>query len=53
MQIIEIHRGSEAWNTIANAILVGHTLRIGEPTVSTVKIKINEGMWTPPLSTID
>ena len=51
MQIIEIQRGSEAWHAIGNAILTGHTLRLSEATEDTVKVKINGGMWTPPLRT--
>lgn len=52
MEFIEIQRGSAAWHAIGDAILTGHTLRLAEFTGDTVKVKINEGMWTPPISTV-
>lgn len=50
MDIIEIEQGSEAWREIALAVETGHTLRLHVRTGG-VAVKINQGTWSPTLST--
>lgn len=46
-----IHRGSMAWEVIERAIENEntHTILLAELTESTVKVKVNAGMWSAPL----